>query len=166
MKTKLLSFLVPALFLACSNDDDGTKQVVENTFTSSRNDQTWSGITEISLTPDDTLVFLGVGDGGADNGVVVAKVKFEGKGSYKLQGNRGIYYETIGGDAMISQYSIEPEKIGSFDIISYDASSRRVEGDFELPLKAIYLNTANTTDSILTIVNGLFSGTIREETIH
>lgn len=138
---------------------------MENTFTSSRNDQTWSGITEISLTPEDTLVFLGVGDGGTDNGAVVARVKFEGKGSYKLQGNRGIYYETVGGDAMISQYSIEQGKTGSFDITFYDEESLYIEGDFELLLKAERLNNANTTDSILTIVNGLFSGLISESII-
>lgn len=166
MKTKILSFFVFALFLACNNDDDGTKPVMENTFTSLKNDQTWSGITEIGITADDTLVFLGVADGGADNGAVVAKVKFKGKGSYMLKGNQGIYYETVGQDAMISQYAIEPAKTGSFDITSYDEVNGRVEGNFELPLKATYLNKTNTTDSILKIVNGIFSGTIREETIH
>lgn len=166
MKTKILFFFVFAFFLACNNDDDGTKPVMENTFISLKNDQTWSGITEIGITADDTLVFLGVADGGADYGVVVAKVKFKGKGSYMLQGDQGSYYETIGADALITEYVIEPEKTGSFDITSYDESSRLVEGSFELPLKATYLNVANTKDSILTIVNGLFSGTIREETIH
>ncbi len=165
MKTKFLFFLIPAFLLACSNDDDGKKQVVENTFTSSKNDQNWNGITEITITAEDTLVFLGVADGGADYGVVVARVKFKGEGSYMLKGNQGSYYETIGADALITQYVIEPEKTGSFDITSYDESSRSVEGNFELPLKATYLNVANTKDSILTIVNGLFSGTIREEII-
>ncbi|HEA29754.1 MAG TPA: hypothetical protein ENH91_07150 [Leeuwenhoekiella sp.] len=166
MKATILSFVFPLLFLACSSDDDASRQYSENTFTAVKNEKSWNGITEIGLTTEDTLVFLGVADGGADNGVVVAKVKFEGKGHYDLIENQGIYYETVGGDAMVRQYAIEKGKIGSFNIISYDSESQRIKGEFEMPLKAMYLNQTNVTDSTLTIVNGLFSGTIREEVIY
>ncbi|MGB3775547.1 MAG: hypothetical protein WA951_09850, partial [Leeuwenhoekiella sp.] len=78
MKAKIIFPLLALFFLSCNEDDYSQPQRDENTFTAVRSDQNWSGITEIGLTTEDTLIFVGVADGGADDGVVVAKVKFMG----------------------------------------------------------------------------------------
>ena len=73
MKTWLYSFIAILMRIGCSKED-GTEIVLgNNAFMAQRNDQSWSGTTEIRLTAHDTLVFLGIGKG-LDNGVAVVKV--------------------------------------------------------------------------------------------
>jgi hypothetical protein len=161
MKTITLSFLMVFLLATCDKKDDKGTILSENTFISQRANQAWSGTTELSLTADDTLVFLGNGTG-LDNGIIVIKVKFEGEGSNILENKQGIYYNTLGEDVVVSQFSIHPKKQGEFLISEYDEGLGLVKGTFELPLKATLLNGTISTDSTLTIANGHFKGKIRD----
>ncbi len=165
MKKEVILLLTSILILACGKSNDSEIIPLENTFVSKRDTQTWNGTTELGITANDTLVFLGLGDG-LDNGVVVAKVKFEGARSYVLNDRQGIYYNTIGGDVLISQYAIEQGKEGIFIISTYDDDSKRIEGSFELPLKATRLSSASNRDSTLNITNGRFRGKIRDGIAH
>ena len=137
---------------------------LDNSFMAKRDNETWKGNTEIGLTASDTLIFLAVGKG-LDNGVMVAKIKFDGVGSYKLYDNDGIYYNTLGGDVLISQYAIEDAFNGIFSISAYDNENRYIEGSFELPLKATRLNNPEKKDSLLIISDGQFKGFIWDEVL-
>ena len=119
MQTKSVLLLIFVLFLACNKNDDGEPSFPNNYFIAQRADITWQGSTEIVLTASDTLIFLAVGNG-LDNGVLVAKIKFDGIGSYILNDLDGIYYNTLGGDVLISQYAIEDGSNGIFSISTYE----------------------------------------------
>lgn len=165
MQIRTISFLMYLMFVACGTSDDMETMLSDNSFVAQRDDQSWEGTTEIGLTANDTLVFLAVGNG-LDNGVMVAKIKFEGTGLYNLNSQQGIYYNTLGGDVLISRYSIIQEFEGTFSISAYDEANRQVEGSFELPLKASRLTSPDIKDSTLTITDGRFKGSIREGILH
>ena len=78
MQTRTILLLISVLFLACGKSDDLEAILSDNTFIAQRGDQTWKGTTEIGLIANDTLVFFAIGQG-MDNGVMVAKIKFDGK---------------------------------------------------------------------------------------
>ncbi|WP_424003578.1 hypothetical protein [Maribacter sp. IgM3_T14_3] len=162
MKTKLFSLLIFVIFLGCDKDKNTEPSFQDNTFIAQRANETWKGTTEIGLTANDTLIFLAVGDG-LDNGVMVAKIKFDGIGPYTLNHREGIYYNTLGGDVLISQYAIEDGSNGLFSITTYDQESRFIEGRFEIPLRATKLNNPEIKDSLLIISDGLFKGFIRKD---
>ncbi len=165
MKKEIILLLTTILILACGKSNDSETIPLESTFVAQRDAQVWNGTTELSITANDTLVFLGIGDG-LDNGVVVAKVKFEGSGSYILKKEQGIYYNTLGGDVLISRYAIRQGEEGVFVISAYDKDSRRIEGIFELPLKATRLSGTAIKDSTLFISDGHFKGKIRDGIAH
>ncbi len=162
VQTRFFFILMFILFLACGKNDNVEPLFLDNSFIAARDNETWKGTTAISLTASDTLIFLAVGKG-LDNGVMVAKMKFNGIGSYKLYDSNGSYYNTLGGDVLISEYAIEEASNGIFSISAYDNENRYIEGSFELPLKATRLNNPEIKDSLLIISDGQFKGFIREE---
>ena len=128
----LCLFIVLFIF-GCDSDDGSEITLSDNTFMAQKDDDLWEGITELQLIENDTLVFLAIGEG-LDNGVLMVKVKFQGAGSYTVAKEKGIYYDTLGGDAIVAQYTLqEPEK-AAFVVESYDQSSGTVTGTFELEL--------------------------------
>ena len=162
MQTKSVLLLIFVLFLACNKNDDGEPSFPNNYFIAQRADVTWQGTTKIVLNASDTLIFLAVGNG-LDNGVMVAKIKFDGIGSYILNDLDGIYYNTLGGDVLISQYAIEDGSNGIFTISTYEEGNRYIEGGFKMPLRATMLANPEIKDSTLTISDGQFKGFIRGE---
>ena len=148
--------------MACDKNDYAEPFFPDNSFIAQRANETWKGTTEIGLTASDTIIFLAVGNG-LDNGVMVAKMKFDGTGFYKLNDRDGIYYNTLGGDVLISQYAIENGSDGIFLISAYDKENRYIEGSFEMRLRATRLNNPEIKDSTLTISDGQFKGFIRED---
>lgn len=156
-------FLLCSMFLACTNGDNSAI-VFDNTFEAVRNSEAWTGEVEMGLAENDTLVFLGIGNG-LDNGVMVIKIKFDGVKSYELNGLEGRYYNTLGGDAIISQFEIQDQNSGAFNITGFNETTEEIMGSFDLPLKAFRLSSQTSQDSILTISRGTFQGIIREEPI-
>ena len=154
--------LIFVIFLACDKDENTETFLPDNSFIAQRANEIWKGTTEIGLAANDTLIFLAVGEG-LDNGVMVAKMKFNGIGSYKLNDRKGIYYNTLGGDVLISRYAIEDGSNGLFSITTYNQESRYLEGSFEIPLRATKLNNSEIKDSLLLISDGLFEGFIRKD---
>ena len=88
--------------LGCSSDDGSDIPLAENTFEAQKDDVLWEGSTELQLMENGTLVFLAKGEG-LDNGVLMVKVKFEDEGSYTVAKENGLYYDTLGGDAIVAQ---------------------------------------------------------------
>ena len=157
--------LTVILFLACMKNDNAEPLLLDNSFIAIRANETWKGTTEIGLTANDTLIFLAIGNG-LDNGVMVAKIKFSGTGSYKLYDSNGSHYNTLGGDVLTSQYTIGEAFNGIFSISAYNNENRYIEGSFELPLKATKLSNPEINDSLLIISDGQFKGFIREEVVY
>ena len=82
-----------------------------------------------------------------------------------MNGIQGIYYNTIGGDVIISQYEIEQGLEGTMSITSYNKDNKSIEGSFELPLKAVRLYSPDDTDSTITISMGRFKGAKGEDVL-
>ena len=91
----------------------------------------------------------------------MVKVKFEGTGGYAVAKEKALYYDTLGGDAIVAQYTLqEPEK-ATFVVESHDQSSGRVTGtfDFELFPKA---QGGKSIEYLLRITEGRFRGILTE----
>ncbi|MEQ5789736.1 hypothetical protein J4E06_01655 [Muricauda sp. NFXS6] len=146
--------------LGCSSDDGSDIPLAENTFEAQKDDVLWEGSTELQLMENDTLVFLAIGEG-LDNGVLMIKVKFEGEGSYTLAKENGLYYDTLGGDAIVAQYTLQEPETAIFVVESYDQSSETLTGSFELELfPEAQIN--KSIEYMLRITEGRFKGTLTE----
>ena len=154
-------FLLPLLFiLGCDSDDGSEMPLAANTFVAQKDEHLWEGSTELQLMENDTLVFLAVGKG-LDNGVLMVKVKYEGEGSYTVAKEKGLYYDTLGGDAIVAQYTLqEPEK-ATFVVESHNESNGAVTGTFDLELFP-EAQGGKSIEYFLRITEGRFRGTITE----
>lgn len=157
----LYLFLLPfLLILGCNSDDDTQPPLAANTFTAQKDDNPWEGSTELQLMENDTLVFFGIGKG-LDNGILMVKVKFEGVGSYTVAKEKGLYYDTLGGDAIVAQYTLqEPEK-ATFVVESHNESNGTVTGTFALKLFP-EAQSGKRIEYFLRITEGRFRGTLTE----
>lgn len=160
MRPLFLLLLTLPVFLGCDSDDDSLPSLEANTFISQKDDNLWEGTTDLQLTENDTLVFFGIGNG-LDNGILRIKVKFEGTGSYTVAKGKALYYDTLGGDVIVDEYTLqEPEKT-TFSIDSYNEANGTVTGTFSLEL----FPGAQGGKSIvyfLKITEGRFWGTLKE----
>jgi hypothetical protein len=149
------ALLLMALLTAC--DDDKNTPGLNDFVAMEKNDQKWLGVTEIDLNKqNDTLVFLGIGNRPNDE-VIVLKVKFAGAGTYALQHGQAQYYTTIGGDVLSSEYKLDPNTIGTLQIVAYDSVKKTLEGKFWLELKK-HRSNPETNIERMKINNGLFRG--------
>jgi len=103
---------------------------------------------------------LAIGQG-LDNGVLMVKVKFEGEGSYALAKENGLYYDTLGGDAIVAQYTLKKPEAAAFVVESYDQSSKTLTGSFELELFP-EAKVGKSIEYLLRITEGRFKGTLTE----
>jgi len=155
MKTIWILFLgaTLTLFSCSSNDDD---QIDVNFVTAELNSIPWTGQPEINI-DGDTLIFLGIGN----EQVVVFKIKFEGEGSYLLQGQQSIFYTTVGQDALTSQFILDNGKDSRVTITDYDAETGSLTGSFELTLAQEWSNPEIDTQTII-FSNGRFNGLVNQ----
>tara|TARA_B100000949_G_scaffold214755_1_gene210503 strand:- start:7 stop:621 length:615 start_codon:yes stop_codon:yes gene_type:complete len=154
-------FLFILLFIiGCDSDDGSEMPLPANSFVAQKDEDLWEGITELQLTENDTLVFFAVGKG-LDNGVLMVKVKFEGAGSYTVAKEKALYYDTLGGDVIVAQYTLqEPEK-ATFVVESHDRSSGSVTGTFDLQLFP-EAQGGKSIEYFLQITEGRFRGVLTE----
>lgn len=158
-----LLYLLPFILLfilGCDTDDGSEITLTENTFVAQKDDVLWKGRTELQLMENGTLVFLAIGEG-LDNGVLMVKVKFEGEGSYTLAKENGLYYDTLGGDAIVAQYTLQEPETATFVVESYDQSSKSLTGSFELELFP-EAEVGKSIEYVLRITEGRFKGTLME----
>lgn len=160
-------FSLPSLFLftllsilGCSSDVGSDIPLAENTFEAQKDDVLWEGSTELQLMENNTLVFLAIGEG-LDNGVLMIKVKFEGEGSYTLAKENALYYDTLGGDAIVAQYTLQEPETATFMVESYDQSSKSLTGSFELELFP-EAQVGKSIEYLLKITEGRFKGALME----
>lgn len=151
----LLSFL---MILGCNSDDDISPSLEANTFTAEKNDKHWHGTTDLQLMKNDTLTFLAIGEG-LDNGILMVKVKFEGTGSYTVAKEKALYYDTLGGDVILDEYTLqEPEK-ANFVVESYNEANGTLTGTFALELFP-EAQGSKSIEYFLRITEGRFRGTL------
>ena len=164
MKHTRLPFLLLFILLfiiGCDSDDGSEMPLPANSFVAQKDEDLWEGITELQLTANDTLVFFAVGEG-LDNGVLMVKVKFEGTGGYAVAKEKALYYDTLGGDAIVAQYTLqEPEK-ATFVVDSYDVSNGTVTGTFALELFP-EAQGSKSIEYFLRVTKGRFRGTLGGE---
>lgn len=146
--------------IGCSSDDGSDIPLAENTFEAQKDDVLWEGSTELQLMENGTLVFLAIGEG-LDNGVLIIKMKFEGVGSYTLAMENGLYYDTLGGDAIVAKYTLQEPETATFVVESYDQSSKSLTGSFELELFP-EAEVGKSIEYVLRITEGRFKGTLME----
>ena len=160
MKPFYLFLLFFLLILGCNSDDDTQPPLATNTFTAQKDEHLWEGSTELQLMENDTLVFLAVGKG-LDNGVLMVKTKFKGVGTYTVEKEKALYYDTLGGDAIVAQYTLQEPEMATFVVESQNASNGMVTGNFSLELfpKA---QGGKSIEYFLKITEGRFRGTLKE----
>lgn len=160
MRPIFLLLLTIPMFLGCGSGDDSVPSLEANTFTAQKDEHLWEGSTELQLMENDTLVFLAVGKG-LDNGVLMVKTKFKGVGTYTVEKEKALYYDTLGGDAIVDQYTLQEPGKATFVLESYNESSRTVTGNFSLELfpKA---QGGKSIEYFLKITEGRFRGTLKE----
>ncbi|WP_159473234.1 DUF6252 family protein [Dyadobacter sp. 3J3] len=153
MRKLAISFLVLVLF-SCKKDEESIAP--ENyLFSAERNDEKWSGATEISLqTPDsDTLTLLFKANYSSE--ILWIKIKFNDTGYYPLKANQAGYYSTVGGDVLVSRYVMTSNDTGQLTVTNYNPTKKLIEGTFDLSLTKQYANPENNND-ILKFSNGCF----------
>ncbi|GLU53763.1 DUF6252 family protein [Dyadobacter frigoris] len=124
-------------------------------FSAEKNDEKWTGTTEISLqAPDsDTLTLLFKANN--SNEVLWVKIKFNEIGSYPLKGNQAGYYSTVGGDVISSNYVMANGDVGHLTVTKYNPAQKLIEGTFDISLTKQYANPENNIN-ILKFANGCF----------
>ena len=160
MRPIFLLLLTIAVFPGCDPDDNSVPSLKANTFTAQKDDDPWEGTTEIHLMENDTLVFLAIGNG-LDNGILTIKMKFKGEGNCTLEKEKVLYYDTLGGDVIVDEYTLqEPEK-ATFSIDSYSEANGTVTGTFALELFP-EAPGGKSIEYFMRISEGRFSGTLSE----
>lgn len=158
MRNILLALLAAGL-LSCQDDNQAKPQLADNMFSAQRNGKNWGGITEIRVDENtDSLTFLGIGNQPNDE-VVVMKIKFQGLGHYTLIKNQALYYSTVGGDVITSEYKLAPNAIGQLTISKYDVEEELIEGNFKLLLNKKWSYLEDNVD-VLNLSDGCFRGKI------
>ncbi|MBW8244280.1 hypothetical protein K1F50_15835 [Muricauda oceani] len=159
MRPIFLLLLTIPMFLGCDSDNDSIPPpLAANTFTAQKNDDAWTGTIDLQLTANDTLTFLAIGEG-LDNGILMVKMKFDGEGDYTLKKEKALYYDTLGGDVIVDEYTLrEPEK-ATFSIDSYNEANGTVTGTFAIELFP-EAQGGKSIEYFLRITEGRFRGTI------
>nr|WP_299172489.1 DUF6252 family protein [uncultured Allomuricauda sp.] len=152
----LISGVLLFVFLgivSCSKDDN---QIEADFIVAKINSENWKGIPEVNLNAvNDTLILLGVGN----EEVVVFKIKFNGKGVYNLSGTQAVFYETIGRDVIISNYTLQDGRTSQIVISDYIPEQNIIRGNFKISLLQDWSNPENNINS-LSFTQGEFKGTI------
>jgi hypothetical protein len=153
--------ILPAIILlfivfSCSDDKEAG---IKNTIAAEKDSDTWAGRTEMNLNAvPDTLVILGI----AKEEVLVMKIRFNGIGTYPLLKNQAIYYTTVGGDVLTSEYKSDAgNHVGELIITGYDENNKVIQGTFQINLKKVWSNPENNITAV-TFSKGLFNGKVKE----
>ena len=144
MKKLAILFLALGIY-ACQNDNESLNP--ENyLFSAEKNDEKWSGTTEIQLqAPDsDTLTLLFKANN--SNEVLWVKIKFDDTGSYPLKGGQAGFYSTAGGDGITSRYGMSAGDLGQLVVTKYNPAQKLIEGTFDVSLTKQYANPENNID--------------------
>jgi hypothetical protein len=96
----------------------------------------------------DTLIMNGVK---GEEGISI-KIPFHGVGTYQLKEGQALYYTTVGGDVITSQYQPDTTKINTLTVTNFNIYTGMVKGDFELNLKKTL--GAPALDNTLSFTNG------------
>lgn len=153
MRKLAILFLALGIF-SCKNNKESLAP--ENyLFSAEKNDEKWSGTTEIQLqAPDaDTLTLLFKADNLSE--VLWVKIKFNEIGTYPLKGNQAGYYSMVGGDGITSRYVMDNGETGQLIITKYNPAQKLIEGKFDVSLRKQYANPENNID-VLKFSNGCF----------
>jgi len=152
MKTPIYVLLLFWLISCSDPDNDPIVSKIEAT----KNGDEWKGRTEIHFDVEtDTLMILGIANESEE--FIVMKIKFVGTGNYTLNSNQALYYSTIGGDVLTSEYKIDSDGFGEIEVLAYDPDSDAISGHFEIKLKK---DRSVFEDAVeyLHFTNGSFSG--------
>ncbi|MEC3963904.1 DUF6252 family protein [Flagellimonas halotolerans] len=160
IKFQYLLILLVLFTIGCNSDDDSLPTLGENTFVAQKDENLWEGSTELQLMENDTLVFFAVGEG-LDNGVLMVKAKFKGVGSYTLEKEKTLYYDTVGGDVIVAQYTLQEPENAAFVVESYNESNGSVTGNFAFELFP-KPRGEKSIEYFLQITEGRFRGTLME----
>jgi hypothetical protein len=162
MRATIITVIILVSMFSCDDCKDADcKEVLPlNSISARKNGMNWSGTTEIGFSyqmSSDTLFIFGL----ATEEVLLMKIRFNGAGTYPLLKNQGIYYTTIGGDVLTSEYKTDGiSNTSALEITDYHEDEKTIEGRFDLTLKKIRSNPENAIDTI-TFVLGKFRGEIK-----
>lgn len=153
---KQIAFILFTIaFFSCKPDKENNPEPTDSYFTSRRNNENWKGKTSIQTYNDSLFVFHTANEPNTE--VLLLKIKYDGLKTYTLQNGQALYYTTVGGDVLTSQYVLAPAETGTLTITKYDAGQKVLEGSFNLELIKQRSNPENNIDK-LQFTNGAFKG--------
>lgn len=152
---KFSPFLFALTLLSCHENEDPVQG--DNFITALRNGVAWKGTCEMEIDSNDTLRIWGRDR--EEN--LHMRVKFDGVGRYELTGRRAWFYQTVGGDVLVSEYTLPAGATGELMITGYDSTSRTLDGTFDINLAKARANPDNNIDHFH-FTNGRLLGTISQ----
>lgn len=157
--TKAIVLAFPLfLLLSCYQKDD--LKLEDNFVIADRNGVLWHGRSQIQIDEaTDSLIILGVANE-PNSEVLVMKTAFHGIGTYTLDRSDGYFYQTIGGDVLVSEYKPGADIPGKLTITEYDSALKTLSGSFEMYLAKVRSNPGNNIDHFQ-FTDGHFHGIIR-----
>ena len=91
----------------------------------------------------------------------MVKAKFKGVGSYTLEKEKTFYYDTVGGDVIVAQYTLQEPENAAFVVESYNETNGSVTGNFAFELFP-RAQGEKSIENFLRITEGMFKGTLME----
>jgi hypothetical protein len=152
LKTSFLLGFALAL-LSCHENGEVQK---DSFIAADRNGTVWEGTCEMQLDSSDTLRIWGL----ASEETLYMFVKFEGVGTYELLGHNAGFYQTLGGDVLISAYTLSTGTTGELTITEYDSTTRKLGASFSIDLEKVKANPENNVE-YFRFTNGKLLGVVR-----
>jgi hypothetical protein len=155
MKSYLLIPLISLLFFtACSKRKNCcVLPKNERYITASKNNKDWTANPSISTMITDTIGIFGSNFSTQLEETITMQFKLNGTGKYELKGRQALYYNTVGRDAITSEYQLDDTYNNTVTVLAIDKLSNVITGTFNLKFKHIY--PADKPDS-LQFLNGKF----------
>jgi hypothetical protein len=155
MKPYLLIPLISLLlFAACSKRKDCCVLPKNDRYiTASKNNKDWAASPSLSTMISDTIGIFGSNFSTQLEETITMQFKLTGTGKYTLKGRQALYYNTVGRDAITSEYQLDDTYDNTVNVLEIDQSANVITGTFNLKFKHIY--PADRSDN-LQFLNGKF----------
>jgi len=156
---KLLIFLSVILFFSeCKPDYCCTPPVPVVSVYAVKNSKGWVGFSSELPVKGDTINIYAFGNDnelGLEENLRIS-FKATGAGTFTLNGNHTLYFNTIGHDVMVSNYKMDSLFTNKATVVNYDRINNMITGTFDVRFIKTFDNPAHAHPDTLHFINGNF----------
>lgn len=95
-----------------------------------KNGSQWSAAVSTAKIGDSTAI-----TGSQTDERLIMRIKFTGKGIYRLTGNQATFATTVGQDVVTSEYGVDNNSMSTLEITDYDNNKGIITGTYFIALK-------------------------------